>query len=255
MELPWYVARVDYTDTAEAYRRARTLPGEVLDVWRSSVEALRIPQPKTVLDLGAGPGGFLGPLEDWFHAPVVAIEPSASMRATATDVGLTVRFPYIAGRAEALPLGRETIDVAWLSTVIHQFDDRDRAARELRRVTRPGGRVLVRGFFSDVPVTGLLSAFPGIARSAGSFPSTPEIVECLEAAGFGVEPPENVVEPWQFELESWVNRVKSIRHTDSALRPLTDSEFEEGLRVVRSSHSSSERIVSDGTLRLVVAIA
>lgn len=113
--------------------------------------------------------------------------------------------------------------------------------------------MLVRGFFSDVPITGLFSAFPGIQRSAGFFPSTAEIIECLEAAGFYVESTMDVVEPWHFDLETWTVQARSIRHTDSALRSLTDSEFEEGLRRAGASHSKIRQIESNGTLRLLAA--
>ncbi len=157
------------------------------------------------------------------------------------------------GRIESLPLHSESIDVAWLSTVIHQFDDRDTAAGELHRVIRPGGRVLVRGFLSDVTITGLFSMFPGIERSADSFPSTDSVVSSFESAGFTLDRVTDVVEPWEFDLVAWTERVRSVRHIDSGLRPLTDTEFDKGLQVVTEAFSATNGpIASDGTLRLVV---
>jgi SAM-dependent methyltransferase len=256
------VVRVDYSDSAEAYRRARTLPAEVLDVWRSAIEALEIPPARRVLDVGAGPGGFLDPLVDWFSAPVVAVEPSTAMRAAAQAAHLSGAFPYVAAWAEALPVRAASVDVAWLSTVVHQFDDPLAAARELRRIVAPGGRVLVRGFFSDVTVTGLLALFPGIERSATTFPSTDAVTSSFEHAGFALARVVDVVEPWRFDLEVWADRVRSIRHTDSALRPLTDAEVDDGLRIVRDLHGQTGSdetrshatvpIASDMTIRLVV---
>jgi SAM-dependent methyltransferase len=250
------VARVDYTGRAEAYRTARTLPTDVLASWRTALEPLDLPRPRDVLDLGAGPGGFLRPLTEWFDAPVVAVEPSAAMRDAARVAGLTERFPYLAAWAEALPLQDASIDLAWLSTVVHQFDDPAVAARELHRVVRPGGHVLVRGFFADVAITGLFAAFPGIERSAQSFPSTDAIVSCFENAGLRVARVDDVVEPWRFDLAAWTDRVRSLRSTDSALRPLTDTEFAEGLRVVTDTYRAADGpIGSDGTLRLIVFAA
>jgi ubiquinone/menaquinone biosynthesis C-methylase UbiE len=247
------MARVDYTDRAAVYRRARTLPPEVLGSWRQVLDRVDLPRPERVLDVGAGPGGFLVPLAEWWQAHVVAVEPSASMRREAGAAGLIPRYPYVAANAESLPFCAGSVDWAWLSAVLHQFDDRSAAARELRRVVRSGGRVLVRGFFSDVPVTGLLRAFPGIERSAAAFPSTGAVVSCFEGAGFGVARIEDVIEPWQFDLGTWVARARSVRDTDSALLPLTDAEFTEGLRLVTEAHREVVGpIRSHSTLRLIV---
>jgi ubiquinone/menaquinone biosynthesis C-methylase UbiE len=49
-------------------------------------------------------------------------------------LGITV----LGGCAEALPIGERSADGAWLSTVIHHIRDPTAAARELRRVLRPG---------------------------------------------------------------------------------------------------------------------
>jgi len=247
------MARVDYTAGAAAYRAARTLPADVLAVWQHAIAQLDLPRPQRVLDMGAGPGGFLDPLAEWLDAPIVAVEPSAAMRDTARREGIHERHPYVAAWAEHLPMREASIDVAWLSTVIHQFDDRDAVARELRRVVRPNGRVLVRGLCADVAVTGLLASFPGIDRAAATFPSTNDVVTCFEAAGFTVDRVQDVVEPWRFDVATWADRIASMRHVDSAFRPLTDAEFAAGVRTVLDAHpDATVPIASDTTLRLIV---
>lgn len=247
------VARVDYDETAAAYRRARNLPVEAVAAWTTAVRALALPPARLVADVGAGPGGFLAPLAAWFGAPVVAVEPSPAMRTEASESDLASTFPYVAAAAERLPIRDGTVDVAWLSTVIHQFDDLDAAVAELRRVVAPAGHVLVRGFFADQPMTGVLARFPGIDRAAARFPATHDVVTRLERAGFASSTVVDVTERWRFELEAWTDRVRSIRHTDSALRPLTDDEFEAGVAAVQAQHGpSAEPLVSDMVLRLVV---
>ena len=54
-------------------------------------------------------------------------------------------------------------------------------AAGLHRVLRPQGRVLVRGFFSDMRITGLFGAFPGIDRAAATFPSTGEMTSNVKS--------------------------------------------------------------------------
>lgn len=253
------MARVDYTDQAAAYRRARTVPADVLSAWGEAVRpiahALEADGPRgdLVLDLGAGPGGFVDPLAAWFDRPVVAVELSEAMRAEARVAGTADRFSYVGGRAEQIPLADATVAVAWLSTVVHQFDDLAVAARELRRVVRPGGLVLIRGFFADLGFSGLFELFPGIERAAATFPRTDDVVEVFEHAGWRLDQIVDVPERWTFELEPWTDRVRSIRHTDSALRPLTDDEVEAGIAAAHARYAGVDGpIVSESALRLVV---
>ena len=52
-------------------------------------------------------------------------------------------------------------------------------------------------------------------------------VEAVADAGFDLERVIDVHEPWMFHVPEWADRVRELRHTDSALRPLTDDEIDE----------------------------
>jgi SAM-dependent methyltransferase len=54
------------------------------------------------------------------------------------------------GDAQRLPYADASFDAAYLVTVLHEVPDQDRALRELCRVVRPGGRVVV-GEMSPLP--------------------------------------------------------------------------------------------------------
>lgn len=56
------MARVDYTGSAGTYRASRTLPEEILATWSDAITRARLPHPVLVLDVGAGPGGFVAAL-------------------------------------------------------------------------------------------------------------------------------------------------------------------------------------------------
>jgi SAM-dependent methyltransferase len=99
------------------------------------VAALGLPAGGGVLDLGAGTGLLSRALAASGH-DVVAVEPDASMRAELRR--LDVRA--LAGRAEALPLGQASVDGVTCGDAWHWFDA-DRAAAEVHRVLRPGGRL------------------------------------------------------------------------------------------------------------------
>ena len=47
------------------------------------------------------------------------------------------------GAAESIPLGEASVDALWTVNTIHHWTDRAMAARELARVIRPGGRVVL----------------------------------------------------------------------------------------------------------------
>src|SRR3954468_4895583 len=75
-------ALTDYDEeTAAAYEIARALDTRALAVWRDPVERhLNAARNQTVLDVGAGTGGFASALGGWLDAVFVAIEPAAAMR-------------------------------------------------------------------------------------------------------------------------------------------------------------------------------
>ncbi len=131
------MAGVDYRARAGDYRAARTPPAAVVAAWHEVIEDVHPPAPARVLDVGAGPGVFLALLSRCSHGPVGAVEPSAAMRTEAAAAGLGQDHPYVAGVAEAFPLAGGSFGWAWLSTVVHQFDDLTAAASECAASSPP----------------------------------------------------------------------------------------------------------------------
>jgi ubiquinone/menaquinone biosynthesis C-methylase UbiE len=89
-----------------------------------------------VLEVGAGTGlnlPFYGP-----DTEVVLTEPDPAMRARAARRGATV----VDARAEALPFEDGAFDAVVCTLVLCTVDDPAAAVAELRRVLRPGGRLL-----------------------------------------------------------------------------------------------------------------
>lgn len=91
------------------------------------------------LDLAAGTGKLTTLLVDRFEV-VHAVEPLAGMRAV-----LARNVPaanVLAGSAERIPLDDSSVDAAFVAEAFHWFDS-TAAVRELARVLRPGGTLLV----------------------------------------------------------------------------------------------------------------
>ena len=110
------------------------------------------------LDVGCGPGGLTHELVTRLGADhVAAIDPSPQFAAANRErhPGADVRD----GAAEELPFADGTFDVALSSLVIAFMRDADAGAREMARVTRPGG--VVAECMWDLPGGGMtmLSTF------------------------------------------------------------------------------------------------
>ena len=138
------------------------------------------PQPDDrVLDVGAGTGfataGLLQHVDE-----VHALDQSVhQMERAFAKFGRRGRVRYVRGDAERLPFADDTFDKAWSSGSIEYWPNPVDALRELRRVTKPGGTVLVVG--PDEPRTAF---FRRLADAIMLFYDEREADELFTAAGF-----------------------------------------------------------------------
>ncbi|MEV5601375.1 demethylmenaquinone methyltransferase [Streptomyces sp. NPDC052299] len=86
-------------------------------------------------------------------------------------------LPFTAGDATKLPFRDETFDAVTISFGLRNVQDTDTALRELYRVTKPGGRVVICEFsqpvwtpFRTVYIEYLMRALPPVARAVSSNP-------------------------------------------------------------------------------------
>jgi ubiquinone/menaquinone biosynthesis C-methylase UbiE len=219
---------------AANYEEGRALSHQSSQAWREVVEAF-IPRtpPPTILDLGAGTGRFVRVLAAVSPALVIAIEPSFSMLTAAVRQGTVATVAYVAGTGEGIPLRDGSCDAAWLSHVFHHVRDRSGCAEELARVVRPGGRVLVRGTFSDrldgFPT--LFQFFPGARRICEDLPTTAQTRAAFENSEFALEAHRAVQQLTCGSLREFAARTS--RRADTSLTLLSDDEFEAGLMALR----------------------
>ncbi len=107
-----------------------------------------------VLELGSGPGAFTVEAarrtEPGGTLVAVDIQPKmiAAVERKVREAGLTNVETHVAGAYE-LPLDDESIDRAFLVTVLPEIPDRQRALAELRRVLKPGGVLSITEEFPD----------------------------------------------------------------------------------------------------------
>lgn len=143
--------KVDYDERLHAvYAAGRQMSSDALRTWMDAF-ARHLPEtrPLVWLDMGSGTGRMTPSLASAFGGPAHGIEPSHKMRAQALAHASHPAVAYAAGSAEHIPLPDASCDAALLFFVWHHVVDREAAAKELRRVVKPGGKLFVQVNLSD----------------------------------------------------------------------------------------------------------
>ena len=153
---------MEFTAPAEHYDRfmGRYVPKLAVAL----ADAAGVEAGMRALDVGCGPGGLTRELAARLgHENVAAIDPAEQFAdaCRARNPGSDVRV----GGAEELPWGDREFDAALASLVVAFMRDARQGAREMARVTKPGGAVAACMW--DVPGGGMtmLSSFWRAARS------------------------------------------------------------------------------------------
>ncbi|MGI5524523.1 class I SAM-dependent methyltransferase [Micromonospora sp. CA-259024] len=222
---------VDYdTEQYQDYARGRALTQQQLGVWINAFEAV-LPdrRPLVGLDIGSGTGRFTPALADAF-GPVTGIEPSVRMREVARTRSQHPGVRYLAGAAEDMPVPSDSADYALLFLSWHHVQDKTRAAQELTRVLRPGGRLLLRANFSDHhPRPWWLEHFPnGYEVDAALFQPLHEVIAGFTSLGWRVVSFDTVTEPSSGTYGDMLERLRL--RTLSFFAQLSPDELETGFR-------------------------
>jgi ubiquinone/menaquinone biosynthesis C-methylase UbiE len=99
-------------------------------------------QPTSVLDVGCGTGKLLRQAwACWPEAQFIGVDPANSMIEIAKR--LTSHATFLTGIAEALPLQDASVDLALSTISFHHWHDQAAGIREIARVLRPGGYLLL----------------------------------------------------------------------------------------------------------------
>ncbi|MDN5895912.1 MAG: demethylmenaquinone methyltransferase [Nocardioides sp.] len=164
----------------DAVARRYDLTNDVLSLgqdrrWRKDViDAVDPKSGELILDLAAGTGTSSQPFADR-GATVVPCDFSIGM----LRVGKLAkpRLPFAAGDGTRLPFRDATFDAVTISFGLRNVVDPRAGLAEMRRVTKPGGRIVVcefshptNRFFRTVYMEYLMRALPPIARTVSSSP-------------------------------------------------------------------------------------
>jgi demethylmenaquinone methyltransferase/2-methoxy-6-polyprenyl-1,4-benzoquinol methylase len=160
-------ARYDLTNDVLSLGQSR--------LWRKAVaQALDVLPGERVLDLGAGTGTSSLP----FAAAGGTVVPcDFSLGMLREGKKRHPELPLTAGDATRLPFADGVFDAVTISFALRNVQDTDAALREMLRVTKPGGRLVVCEFsrptlapLRTVYIEYLMKALPAVATKVSSNP-------------------------------------------------------------------------------------
>jgi len=187
-------------DSAASARLERAYTTADVQVQRDEVRRSLAARPgENILDLGSGPGILACELaaEVGASGRIVALDVSAEMNAIASRriaaAGLGDRIEVVDGDAIGLDFVDASFDAAVATQVVEYVDDVDAALCELRRVLRPGGRLLLLDTDWDTliwpaPDQARAARIAAVWRTHAPHPTLPpRLAPLLRAHGFAVD--------------------------------------------------------------------
>jgi len=193
-----------------------------------------------ILDLGCGTARYSGALADIFTANVVGIDPSQKMidQAQLKFVDRQdIRFELASG--EALPLDQASIDMVYMSMVLHHLPDPDKTAQECHRILRNGGLVCIRNTVTDevtsYPYLNFFPSIQSIIESQLIYRQT--LIEIFSAKGFDLTAHQTI---WHEISQNWSSFADKIAlKADSFVARLEENEFRSGLSAIQKKAQNS----------------
>lgn len=125
-----------YDTIGTTYRSTRHADPRIV---QHLIDALELPVGATIVDVGAGTGNYSCTLAERGYQ-VTAVEPSQVMRAQGNR---HANLHWLEGTAEALPLADCCADAVISTLATHHFTDLAAGFREMSRVLKPGGRIVI----------------------------------------------------------------------------------------------------------------
>lgn len=142
-------------DVAQAYQRVTDLPQFALIYWLVARRAVGRGFTGKAIDVGGGPGKLAIRLARMApQAEVVSLDPSEEMVKLAGEraarEGLSGRVRGALGSSEHIPFPDASFDLVVSTLSLHHWKEPVLALREIERVVKPDGRVLIVDARRDV---------------------------------------------------------------------------------------------------------
>lgn len=173
-----------------------------LPLWAAMLDAAKIGPEMRVLDVACGAGN-LAALARQRGAEVTGLDASEALRDIAAA---RVEGTFVTGEMEELPFADGTFDAVLIANGLQYASDRVRAARELKRVLKPGGAAVV-GMWAESEKCDMEAVFTAVRKLAPPPPGVAQpldlsrretLLGLLESAGFTVVSDGEVATPFVY---------------------------------------------------------
>jgi demethylmenaquinone methyltransferase/2-methoxy-6-polyprenyl-1,4-benzoquinol methylase len=213
----------DYARQAERYDETRAASPSVLRVLRL---ALAGAPGRRLADLGGGTGNYALALSNEGWEPIV-VDRSPQMLARAGAKGLET----VEADVQRLPFEDQSFDAATMISMLHHVEHRGAALAEARRILKPAGRLVLKGFTGEdaaslwildyfpssrpwmeathPPLAAILAELPG----ARLFPFRFEDMEDASLAALSADP-QRVIEAAERGATSYFERLRRDHHDE-----------------------------------------
>ncbi len=148
-----------------------------------------LPQNKVILEIGCGSGYGSRLIKKYFHPrEIQALDLDPRMIALAKKRGSDPSISFRVGSAARLPYKDRTFDAVIEFAIIHHIPDWKNCLKELQRVLRPGGEIILEDLSRETFETTLGKMYKKVLQHPYSkMYYREEFVEYLQELGFKIK--------------------------------------------------------------------
>lgn len=187
----------DFSSAAHRYATHATIQRKVLE---ATLRGVRL-ENKTLLDAGAGPAVALPMLPK--STRMVALDRAEGMMQLAAE-----KCESVVADVSALPFLTQSFDAVLCNAVLHWVQDMPKTLKEFRRVTKPGGTLMI-GCFVEGTLEPLRAAYlkAKLPPKVVHFPAPSILQDALQAGGWTIQ--KSQMQTWH---SSHQNFAALLRH-------------------------------------------
>jgi ubiquinone/menaquinone biosynthesis C-methylase UbiE len=226
------IQKADYSQIAQYYDRVRSKPNDILV--SKILEYGKVDPRCAVLDIGCGTGRFPVNISSMGKPVICALEPSIEMLRQAVAKDELRRILWIRGDGQQLPFVVDFFDCVYMTSVIHHIENREMALREIYRVLKSGGTIVVLTYSHSGIRKHITRLFPGVlAVDLKRIPSIPSLRSMMTMVGFrDVHYHVYQCDEGYVSADEYLERV-SNKYT-STLALLNEGDFQRGFKIFRA---------------------